>query len=1653
MVNYKRPVLNYGNDFNLSIEMQICNDRGEYVDLDLNQVQDLSVHLICSKHNTDIDLDYTIDTAHSNILVCSVDYRLLHPNASYGVYVEGYLNDQHFRWEMAAREGILIVSNTSGMVIPDTVQVVDLKGRVGFGTVSWAVGPQGPAGERGEKGDKGDPGIQGPRGERGERGEKGEKGDPGIQGPIGERGERGEKGEKGDTGPSGTTDYNELTNKPDLNQYATKEEVNAKQDTLISGSNIKTINNQSLLGSGNIDIQGGGSGSSYTAGKNIEIVDNTISTTNDLDVTTIKTEDIKIKIKKTGEETVNYVSWYDGEPHRYLAEQAMNYNEFRVGEQWYTKNAGLFIEPRNYGRIDIYYYEWTETAALPSWVNNYFGFPVYKSSTEVNGQPVYGVYNSDTESPDFFIYDGKNYGINSIYAVYYEITLYHPISYWRIKDRGMFINKDNDYTNNVFKGERQVSIGENNNFGGSENKLMVGDHLESDYQGNQLLVGYHNREKNALFGIGNGEWSTTFYPYQKTINNDHSFTLWTTLNDEAFNNPNWQLQIDIRNTDDTQLYWYNSYLNSLTDIASYPYSYNLVVTNDADGVTYYAIVTFNRDNNNIGITFDLYTDEQHTSTYSILVPTAEIRGAHIWFDMPYKRDAFYVTYDGNVYIPYFQDRNNTYNLGEAVYNLEQRPQPVQSNWNEGDQSSLAYIQNKPDLNQYATKEEVNGKQDTLISGSNIKTINGQDILGSGDIVISSGDKPYEEQYLTFEALEDGTFSFTQNDLQYSLDDGVTWQTLTAGTSTPTISAGNKILWKQTGLTPVSYKGIGAFSSTVKFNVYGNIMSLYYGDDFIGQTDLTGKNYAFNSLFAGSFKLISAENLILPATTLSISCYTLMFNNCSYLIKAPELPATTLAIECYDYMFINCSSLVKAPELPATKLASYCYSYMFNGCTSLTKAPELPATTLANWCYSYMFNECTSLTKAPELPATTLKDYCYSRMFYGCTSLTEAPELPAKTLANNCYYYMFSGCTSLTTAPELPATTLAERCYSQMFNGCSSLTEAPELPATTLAPWCYAAMFNECRSLAKAPELPATTLVEGCYSNMFFTCGNLNYIKCLATDISANSCTEYWYTIVQSQGTFITADTPPAWTLDQNGIPSGWNVYTESQYEEVRHYELANVATTGDYNDLVNKPDLSTKQDTLISGSNIKTINGQDILGSGDIVISSGDKPYEEQYLTFEALEDGTFSFTENDLQYSLDNGVTWQTLTKRTSTPTISAGNKILWKQTGLTPKYYGIGAFSSTGKFNVYGNIMSLHFGDDFIGKTDLTGKDYAFDSLFYQCSNLISAENLILPATTLSQHCYDEMFSSCSSLTKVPELPAITLADYCYANMFYECKSLTKAPELPALRLEHGCYSGMFSGCSSLTTAPELPAKILAQSCYSSMFSTCGSLTKAPELPVTILEYYCYNGMFSGCSSLTEAPELPATTLAAYCYSYMFSRCKLLTKAPELPATTLATECYKEMFVNCESLKTAPELPATTLSESCYYHMFANCRSLSKAPDLPATTLANSCYYRMFMGCQNLRYVKCLATDISASNCLTNWLDRTMLSGTFITADTPPAWTLDQNGIPSGWNVYTESQYEEVRHYELANKVSSSTNGLNIEVVNALPATPAENTIYIVL
>lgn len=335
---------------------------------------------------------------------------------------------------------------------------------------------------------------------------------------------------------------------------------------------------------------------------------------------------------------------------------------------------------------------------------------------------------------------------------------------------------------------------------------------------------------------------------------------------------------------------------------------------------------------------------------------------------------------------------------------------------------------------------------------------------------------YSRDYFTIEALEDGQLNVYIS-CEYSINDGE-WETFEEP-ATLSLSEGDKVRFRG------YLEGAdGMFSgNTIMSMVYGNIESLAYGDNFVGEDACLYSRKMFN----GYGGLEDASNLVLPATTLANSCYREMFSGCTNLTTAPELPATTLASYCYDLMFYGCTSLTSAPELPSTTLATSCYQQMFEGCTRLTTAPALPATTLAHACYLHMFNGCTNLTTAPELPATTLAVSCYAYMFYGCTSIKTAPELPATTLANYCYNSMFAGCTSLTTAPELPA----------------------------------------------------TTLVEYCYTSLFSDCPHINEITCLATNPTLTPLSS-WLRNVSPTGTFIKAH-GVEWPTGASGIPTGWTV--------------------------------------------------------------------------------------------------------------------------------------------------------------------------------------------------------------------------------------------------------------------------------------------------------------------------------------------------------------------------------------------------------------------------------------------------------------------------------------------------------------------------------
>lgn len=195
---------------------------------------------------------------------------------------------------------------------------------------------------------------------------------------------------------------------------------------------------------------------------------------------------------------------------------------------------------------------------------------------------------------------------------------------------------------------------------------------------------------------------------------------------------------------------------------------------------------------------------------------------------------------------------------------------------------------------------------------------------------------------------------------------------------------------------------------------------------------------------------------------------------------------------------------------------------------------------------------------------------------------------------------------------------------------------------------------------------------------------------------------------------------------------------------------------------------------------------------------------------------------------------------------------------------------FSSDGNtyFKIGGNIMSLIYEDFDTGsgkkkyESFPEGSSYNFRGLFKgegkegnpdKLGIVKDASELLLPATTLTVGCYQEMFYICEKLEKAPAiLPAEKLSSYCYMGMFQDCSVIKTVPEISATELADYCCQYMFMWCEALTEAPELPAKKMKTDCYERMFSYCKALETAPELPATELALHCYRAMFQHCSSL---------------------------------------------------------------------------------------------------------------------------------------------------------------------------------------------------------
>lgn len=206
-----------------------------------------------------------------------------------------------------------------------------------------------------------------------------------------------------------------------------------------------------------------------------------------------------------------------------------------------------------------------------------------------------------------------------------------------------------------------------------------------------------------------------------------------------------------------------------------------------------------------------------------------------------------------------------------------------------------------DDKKYSTYEE-------CMSGSTGGGSTGGDYGYNGSYDIKDQDfyKEYVNTPLTFKVLEQDYPSFKFNNITgYYSKNGGSWTYLTSGKYVD-LKVGDVVSLKSSSSSALLGNSMGTTNiiSLPNCELYGNIMSMYYNDDF------ADKYKAGNSYFTHWFystKVVDASNLILP-TEMGEYCCSSMFRSCSLLEKAPKLFAETLNTGCYNEMFSMCKSL-------------------------------------------------------------------------------------------------------------------------------------------------------------------------------------------------------------------------------------------------------------------------------------------------------------------------------------------------------------------------------------------------------------------------------------------------------------------------------------------------------------------------------------------------------------------------------------------------------------------------------------------------------------------------------------------------------------------------------------------------------------------------
>ena len=503
---------------------------------------------------------------------------------------------------------------------------------------------------------------------------------------------------------TGLATKEELADYQPIGDYATTTQLNSKQDTLVSGQNIKTINGQSVIGEGNIYIKEGGTIDSELSTDSENAVQNKVIT-NALNEKASKTELSNVSTSKANKADVYTKQEIDdkftnaqSQINQVSTDTAANNAEIQTlkTDKQDTLVSGTNIKTINgqsllgEGNIEI------QQSELPIASADTLGG--VKVGTGLSINPESGVLSAD--SPEWNNISGKPEDIVNIterlaskldtatynsekssFATKDELNSKADASAiadmatqtW-VQGQGYLTEVPSDYVTNSELTE------------GLAGKQDKGDYaLKSDL--NTLATKEELATKADASALSSKQDTLVSGTNIKTINGD-----------SILGSGNLVIQSGTSNWDDIQG---KPQFAEVATSGDYNDLINKPIIPDVSGLATKEEIA------------DMETKSNAAATYATKEEIPSLEG----YLTKTEASETYATKQalGN-------------KLDTATYNSEKAGFETKEN-------AAATYQVKGD---YATKQEIAGKQDTLVSGTNIKTINGNSVLGAGDIVIQAG---------------------------------------------------------------------------------------------------------------------------------------------------------------------------------------------------------------------------------------------------------------------------------------------------------------------------------------------------------------------------------------------------------------------------------------------------------------------------------------------------------------------------------------------------------------------------------------------------------------------------------------------------------------------------------------------------------------------------------------------------------------------------------------------------------------------------------------------------------------------------------------------------------------------------------------------------